>query len=200
MPRARGSVDGELFWWISHGIEAPEGGMAMPGFTEVLSEDERWALMDWVRANNAGLARAAAGAWSRPVQAPGLEARCAGGRDVTLSDLRGQVVRAVFGIAPPAPGVVTILATTDASVRPGAGLCAAGDETIPRAYATVSGIPLRDLPGTQILVDGQGWLRAVWRPGTGPGWDDPGVLAAAVRGVEQHPLAPSGGEPMPMRM
>jgi len=42
--------DGELFWWLSHGITAPGGGVAMPGFADTLTEDQRWALIDWVRA------------------------------------------------------------------------------------------------------------------------------------------------------
>ena len=54
--------DGELFWWISHGIEAPEGGMAMPGFASpALGDNAVWALIDYVRAHNAGLVRQAAG-------------------------------------------------------------------------------------------------------------------------------------------
>ncbi len=191
--------DGELFWWISHGIEAPEGGMAMPGFADVLSEDQRWALIDWARAHNGGLAFAATGKWPVPVQAPGLEADCADGRTATLGDLRGQVVRLVFGAATPMPGVLTILATSDPKVRPGAGVCVTEDETVPRAYAIVTGIAPRDLPGAQVLVDGQGWLRAVQRPGASPGWNDPRALAAAVRGIEGHPLA-AGTEHMPMNM
>ena len=191
--------DGELFWWISHGIEAPEGGMAMPGFADALSEDERWALIDWVRAHNAGLAFAATGQWPVPVQAPGVEADCPDGRIVTLGDLRGQVVRLIFGTAPPTPGVITILATSDPRARPGAGVCVADDETVPRAYAIVTGIARGELPGTQVLVDGQGWLRAVQRPGASPGWDDRQVLAGAVRDIEAHPLA-AGAEHMPMNM
>ena len=191
--------DGELFWWLSHGIEAPEGGLAMPGFANTLSEDQRWALIDWLRAHNAGLAFAASGTWPVPLQAPGLEADCSDGRTVTLGDLRGQVVRLVFGAVPPAPGVLTILATSDPNARPGAGVCATDDETVPRAYAVVIGIAPSDLPGTQVLVDGQGWLRAAQRPGRSPGWDDPRALAAAVRDIEGHPLA-AGAEHMSMNM
>ncbi len=34
--------DGELFWWLSHGIDSADGGQAMPGFSGVLDEDQRW--------------------------------------------------------------------------------------------------------------------------------------------------------------
>lgn len=190
--------DGELFWWLSHGMVAPDGSPAMPGFAGVLSDDERWALLDWMRAHNAGLARAAAGAWPLPVQAPGLEASCADGRHVALSDLRGQIVRlafgpVAFGPAPPVPGVLTILATPDPALPPAPGLCIAGDETVPRAYAIVTGIAPGDLPGTQILVDGQGWLRAVQRPGTAPSWNDRDTLAAEVDSIKRRPFGASAG-------
>ena len=49
--------DGELFWWLASGIEAPDGQSAMPGFADKLSPDDRWALIDYVRANNAGVAK-----------------------------------------------------------------------------------------------------------------------------------------------
>ena len=48
-------TDGELFGWIADGIAEPEGRAAMPGFAGVLDETEIWALIDFVRARNAGL-------------------------------------------------------------------------------------------------------------------------------------------------
>ncbi|MBS0560186.1 MAG: CopD family protein [Proteobacteria bacterium] len=52
----REQSDGELFWWLTHGIDSPEGGLSMPGFADSLSEDDRWAVIDFIRANNARLA------------------------------------------------------------------------------------------------------------------------------------------------
>lgn len=181
--------DGELFWWLTHGIEAPRGGLAMPGFAGALTEDQRWALIDWMRANNAGAAWAAAGAWPVPVQAPGFEASCAGGRGMTMEDLRGQMIRVVFGPARAAPGVVTIQVTADARAGSGDGLCLADGREVLQAYAAVTGASPGALAGTQILVDGAGWLRAVQASGAGPGWDDPAALDAAVQEVGAHPLA-----------
>src|SRR5262249_14729471 len=37
---------GDLFWWLTHGI--PGGGM--PGFGAVLTEDDRWDLINFLRA------------------------------------------------------------------------------------------------------------------------------------------------------
>ncbi len=184
--------DGELFWWLTHGIDAPEGGLAMPGFAAALSNDQRWALIDYIRANDAGAAFRSAGAWPMPLQAPTLQAVCDGGRTVGLADLRGGFVRVVIGSAHPAAvgGITTVLATTDPAAKPSAGLCVASDETIPVGYALVSGVTRAELAGTQYLIDGDGWLRAVQRPGA-VGWDDPQTLQANIRQLQAHPVAPS---------
>jgi putative copper export protein/mono/diheme cytochrome c family protein len=44
--------DGELFWWIGHGMNGPDGHRVMPGFADTLDEDTRWALIDFLHANN----------------------------------------------------------------------------------------------------------------------------------------------------
>ncbi len=49
--------DGELFWWISHGIDGepgPDGAprLVMPGFAATLDEQAIWELIDFIRANN----------------------------------------------------------------------------------------------------------------------------------------------------
>jgi putative copper resistance protein D len=54
-PHTAQHTAGDLFWWLSHGI--PRGGM--PGFGEQLTEDQRWDLVNFVRALGArGAARA----------------------------------------------------------------------------------------------------------------------------------------------
>ncbi len=44
--------DGELFWWLSAGIPTLDGAVAMPGFADRLTEAERWAVIDFIRARN----------------------------------------------------------------------------------------------------------------------------------------------------
>lgn len=44
--------DGELFWWLSAGMPGPDGKNVMPGFADKLSEADRWALIDLIRARN----------------------------------------------------------------------------------------------------------------------------------------------------
>ena len=194
--------DGEMFWWLSHGIDAPEGGLAMPGFAAVLSDDERWDLIDYIRAHNAGTTMGSTGAWSPPVQAPELQATC-GGRTVSLHDLRGRFVRLVIGEAPVAaanPDVVTIIAVPG-TTSVNAGVCVADDESIPLTYSLISGIPKQNMAGTQFLIDDKGWLRAMQHPGASPSWTDARALDAEVLALRAQPVAASsGGDHMNMRM
>ena len=180
--------DGELFWWISHGMRTPENAQAMPGFAGVLDEDARWSVIDYIRAHNAGHAKLQTGDWSLTVQAPGFGAKC-GGRAVELSDLRGRFVRLVIGAVPPAPApatqdeTVTILAGMPDSFSPG-HTCLTRDETVPPAYAIISGLAPEAMTGVQFLIDGDGRVRAMQ---TGPGgWDDPKRLDAEVTALRAH--------------
>ncbi len=170
--------DGELFWWLAHGIAAPDGGPAMPGFEGALSDDERWDLIDYIRAHNAGLTVTADGQWGRIVQAPAFGTVCEGGAVKALGDFRGQVVRLVDGPATALPGVVTV--TTQAGAQPSAGVCVARDQTVGAAYAVASGLE-GDAAGAVFLIDAEGLLRRVWRQA--PAGD---VVVAAVADVGAH--------------
>lgn len=44
-PHTSDHTAGDLFWWVSHGI--PRG--AMPGFADVLDEEQRWDVINFVR-------------------------------------------------------------------------------------------------------------------------------------------------------
>ncbi len=184
--------DGELFWWLSHGIDAPNGGSAMPGFAATLSDDERWDLIDYIRAHNAGVAMAATKAWQVPVQAPELQVACAGA-PLSLHELHGRFVRLIVG-APSTEGAAT---TAGDSVS-----CTTADKSAELAYGTISGIPSAQLPGTQFLIDGQGWLRALERRDGPQDWDDPQALAAQIRELAMHPVdaAPGPADHMNMQM
>jgi putative copper export protein/mono/diheme cytochrome c family protein len=195
--------DGELFWWLSHGIATPDGSQAMPGFASTLSAEDRWDLIDYIRAHNVGVAMREESDWPEPVQAPGLDATCAGGRAVTLADLRGQVVRLVIGAVPPAPsipGITTIVAGQPPLPTPDGTLCTTDDAAVARAYAVVTGAPLQALAGTQVLIDGNGWLRALQRPSAAPGWNDLKVLSAEVETIRAHPIAAAGSSHAHMQM
>ncbi len=184
--------DGELFWWLTHGIEAPQGGLAMPGFAAVLSEDQRWALIDFIRARNAGLARRSTGAWPVPLHAPTFQATCAGGRLLTLGQLRGRIVRVAFGEAADLPDqdVVTVRVTSDPTARPGARSCIADDPAIRSAYALVAGLDAAGLRNSQFLIDAGGWLGAELGPDPAASGRDRLALEDVLRELRRHLVPP----------
>ena len=99
MPHLWEHSDGEMFWWLTHGIDDPEGGLAMPGFATTLSVEDRWALIDYVRAHNAGLAMQQDSAFDVPVRAPTFPVTCAGVSASGMADLRGHAVHVVTDAA-----------------------------------------------------------------------------------------------------
>jgi mono/diheme cytochrome c family protein len=201
MPHIWEHSDGEMFWWLTHGIDDPEGkGLAMPGFGDTLSADDRWALIDYVRAHNAGVALQEDGALDIPVQAPAFAVRCAGVAASVTADLLGHAVQVVTGAltpteVPPQDGVTTVALTLRDDTSPAPGACAAADSTARGAYAVLAGVSADALAGNEFLVDPNGWLRAIRRPGAEGAWPKGDDLIAAIRGICTHPIKPPGGGP-----
>ncbi|MDE2517696.1 MAG: CopD family protein [Rhodospirillales bacterium] len=202
--------DGQLFWWIGHGIAMPVGpGMAMPGFKPVLNHADRWALIDYLHAHNAGLVLRRTGHFSPPLQAPAMALTCAahGARKAgagagSLADLAGHFVRLVLGPATPVAGVITV--TTDPAAHPAPGLCVAADPTIAPAYAILAGYlagpdAAAHVAGAAFLIDPAGWLRAVSAPAGTPdarqpgAWQNSAELAALIRRLAAHPITAEAG-------
>jgi putative copper export protein/mono/diheme cytochrome c family protein len=198
-----GHTDGELFWWLSHGIAAPNGKLAMPGFAAVLNEDQRWDLIDYIRARNAGLQHAAAGIWLPPIRAPDMAAACAGTRYATLTDLRGKVLRIVFAdsdVKPPVlpqggVDIVTITIPAEGGpMIPAAANCIATDPAIRVAYGVISNTPPAQLAGSEFLVDPNGWLRVMRRgEADGGSMTDPESMLAEIEQICRHPIETQGG-------
>jgi mono/diheme cytochrome c family protein len=194
-PHLWGHSDGEMFWWLSHGIENPEGGQAMPGFADQLTEEQRWQLIDYIRANNAGVGFAASGSWTVPVKAPNIQLSCAKGT-LTVDDLRGNVVRLIFAdhaAAPPSPAelqgrLMTVMVGNN-NIKPDETHCTANDPAIAQAYGVATGMTPDALSNVQFLIDTNGWLRAVQRPGERiTNWNDPIQLTTDVLALCTHPL------------
>ncbi len=196
-----GHSDGELFWWVSHGRQAPDGTQVMPAFAPLLSDTDRWSVIDFVHANNAGTSERSSGAWVVPIVAPALPVVCAGLPADQMRELHGSVVRVVADgdeegashppSIPPQDGYkVVILHLSRGSSRGlPMGECMAATPAAWGAYATLVGLRPDALPGAEFLVDPNGWLRAAWLPNSGRGWSTPDQLIAQVRLICTHPIA-----------
>jgi putative copper export protein/mono/diheme cytochrome c family protein len=193
-PHIWGHLDGELFWWLTNGVQDPEGSALMPAFGSVLTEDDRWALIDFIRARNVGRQNAETGHWSPPVAAPSTPLSCADGDADAIADLSGRVlVVAVEGDAGPGEGgtsgAVTIRLARGAAEAPKAGECVTASPDAWEAWRVISGIAPDRFAGYRAIVDGQGWLREWLPPDSGPE-----QVAAAVRDARDHPIA-AGARP-----
>jgi putative copper export protein/mono/diheme cytochrome c family protein len=200
MPHLWEHSDGEMFWWLTHGIDDPEGGLAMPGFGTTLSAEDRWALIDYVRAHNAALAMQQDSAFDVPVRAPALPITCAGVTASSMADLRGHAIHVVTDAVkndkiPPQSGITTVTLALRDGTAPAPGSCVAATPAAWQAYAVLAGLLPDNLAGAEFLIDPNGWLRAVHRPNAAGGWHTGDSLIAAIRGIDAKPIQPpSGGQ------
>lgn len=189
--------DGELYWYISHGFEAPDGSMAMPGVDGVLSSEARWDLIDYLRAHNAGESMRKSGKWLHPQPVPQFDAECADAKTIDIDDMRGRALHIIADSeeAPTEPVTVagadmtTIIVTRARGARPNGSACIASEPETWAALAIILGVSPDALAGAQILVDQNAWLRAAWRPGDPGDWTNPLSLEAMVRDISAHPIA-----------
>ena len=173
--------DGDLFWLAGHAVNTPE--------------DDRWDLIDYLRAHNRGEFVRTSGRAVVPLRIPQFTAVCADGREINSDDLRGQVVRIVVPggseqgqpQAEPDTRLVTIALPADADSRADGAGCVAQREAR-EAFAILLGTTRDALAGSQLLIDPNGWLRAHWRPGEPGGWPTPARLSARVNALAEHPL------------
>lgn len=203
---------GDLFWWLSHGI----AGTPMPAFENILNEDERWDLINFLRALSAaeqarGLAPFSEKPW---LVAPDFLYQTTRGDTQNLKDLRGQqlVLLVLFR-----PASAARLQQLD-KLYP--ELAAAGVEVLAIAQTPVALPRLRNLPlmiegnaeafaayavfrrslGTEgslpdppipahmeFLIDRQGYIRARWIPGESAAWSKPAVLLGEIARLKQEP-------------
>ena len=174
--------DGELFWWLTHGIENPEGGLAMPAFATKLSDADRWSVIDYIRANNAGLSDHAGGKWSMQVRAPDFALTCSPKAE-KLSNLRGTPLKLLFnGAQDSSAGTKTVVIGTTAPTD--SASCHAENPDIETAYRIITGAN-----PSAVLVDADGWLRQFT---TGAATLDPKAA--------NQPLPSPAAMPMNMKM
>jgi putative copper export protein/mono/diheme cytochrome c family protein len=199
MPDLAEHSDGDMFWWLTHGIDDPEGGLAMPGFASRLSDDDRWALVDYLRAHNAAIRAQADSAFDAPMRAPAAPLSCSGSPASGMADLLGHAVHVVTDassavVPPPGADIVTLVLSPQGDTAPSPGTCVAASPSAWQAYAILADLPPANLAGTEFLIDAHGWLRAVHRPAAAGGWRTGQSLIAAIRFFADQPIqSPSEG-------
>ncbi|WP_049973782.1 CopD family protein [Azospirillum sp. B4] len=195
--------EGDIFWWLTHGMPDPDGKPVMPAFEGQLSEDERWALIDYIHTLNSGSTVAEAqGVWTWGMPAPELDLRCPAGplaKAGSLADLAGHPVLLAIGhddvsapalAAVQATPVVPVIIATAADQAPPPGTCGGAVPEAAVAYRTIGGTA--DGP-MLVLIDSRGALRRVWQ---GPFPATPEAVAqltAQTADAERHPFATGGG-------
>jgi mono/diheme cytochrome c family protein len=195
---------GDLFWFISHGIEGPDGSLVMPAFGTILPEPVRWSLIDYVYALNAGAVTRGLDGWPHRVPAPEVALSCPTIAAHRLADLHGKAIRLILGevtqpIATLAPvnGITVIsvwMPGDEAETVPPAGIdCVAQGGA--DAYAILAGEPDGHVVPARFLIDPDAVLRSVWRTGDGGEAADPARLLEEVRTICTEPLTIEPGEP-----
>ena len=193
---------GDLFWWLSNGIR----DTAMPGFSASLAEDERWDLINFLRA----LAGARKARKLAPViedqpwlVAPDFVYASSSGPPRTLKDHRGEKLvllvladsrdaatrlqQLAQAAAPLNTAGVEIIAVLRDS-RPGnrgapapLPLVTEGNGEIHETYALFAGSVSDATAGAaaahvEYLIDKRGYIRARWLPAEGEAWRDPAAI------------------------
>ena len=205
---------GDLFWWISHGIP----GSGMPGFGSQLTEDHRWELINFLRALSAGYGARGMGATierdRRWLVAPDFTFSVGPTPPRSLKDYRGRTVLVVFYSLPGSrprmsqlagrEGTLAILgveviavpidADPNAIRRLGAEprvlfpVVTEGAETIVAAYRLFA-----LAPHVELLVDRQGYVRAITRSG-GEALDVDALVAQVIQLNEEKIAAEAAPE------
>ena len=206
-PHANAHTAGDLFWWLSYGVKQSS---AMPGFSESLSEEERWDLINYLRALSSGeRARALApiiddNPW---LVAPDFAYGTNTGESKTLRDHRGTKIvllvmlnlqdteerlKQLDAILPQlrSSGVEIIIVPNlidqfyVADKLPGA-IVSEGGREIAETYKLFARSfadenPILRTPHVEYLIDKQGYIRARWLPAENDAWRKSELLMAQV--------------------
>jgi putative copper resistance protein D len=182
-------TDGDLFWWVSHGVDN-----VMPGFAGAIDDDARWNLIDFIHAN-ADAARLRDNAENVGFPTPDFTADCPDGSIISPSDLRGRLVHLVTAGTHSAARLqqlahshiahdltTIVIASKDAPVND-LPFCATQEVDVRVAFAVYRGEDEAASEGTEFLIDATGQLRALWYPGLEPAWTDEKALRQHLRDI-----------------
>jgi putative copper resistance protein D len=209
-PHTAAHTAGDLYWWITHGI--PDRGM--PGFAGRLGDEERWDLVNVVRALAAAAGARGLGPEVEPgrpwLVAPDFAFQVGPTAPQALRDHRGRrlVLLVLYTLPASRPRLAQLAAGYPVLAALGLEVIAvprdgAADAirrlgpTPPTLFPLVTEgagdiVAAYDLlgggPHTEFLIDRQGYLRARWTP-TGEPVPDLGVLLGEVQALNAERAA-----------
>jgi putative copper resistance protein D len=200
---------GDLFWWVGHGMD--EG--VMPGFANVLSRNQRWDAVNFIRARAAGVLAARVGPEVTAAAAPEVLdfAFEAGGAQQTLRQTleKGPVLLVLF--APPAPVArlrqlaaaqsqfhaaglqvvaVSLASAPEATAEEGLRLVVGVSSD---AVATLELFRAADDGGeTELMLDRAGGIRAYWTLNMPSGLPPPDAVVMQAEQIARTGVATAG--------
>jgi putative copper resistance protein D len=209
-PHANSHTAGDLFWWISYGVKES----AMPGFAKELNEEDRWDLINFLRAlsdseRSRNLGPMIEGdPW---LIAPDFAYGTRAGASRTLREHRGSkivllVLSGPTGVEDRVEKLAAALPRLQSAgfeiiVVPQSGKGASSNDSsfnvsegvteILESYGLLArSYPDETLlthpPGAEFLIDRQGYIRARWLPSEGDAWNDIDALVAVGKVLEKE--------------
>ena len=187
-------ADGDLFWQIANGAGDRHGNSSMPSFGTRLSDQDIWALIDFMKANAAGTSIHEIGSWEQPVALPSISNTCGQTAQSSTAAWRGLRVRVILASTnqPQAfpledPRLHSVVLSQEAIALPPARAgtpaidCLIRSSDAWQALSIITGVASDQLAGTQLLTDRDGWLRArrSAREGKSDGWSESDILCRA---------------------
>lgn len=164
---------GDMYWWFTHGMPAGP----MPGFAEVLDEESRWDLVNFLRTFSQGFQARVLGPNIVPRQpwigAPNFYYATADGGRAELKDLRGQRAALLVFTDANDPRSLDRAAEVQALESPTLAVLTPTEADVWDAYQFLTrtradrgradhlGMPRRH---AEFLLDRFGYLRARWIP------------------------------------
>ncbi len=215
-PHTADHTAGDLFWWITHGISRS----GMPGVGEQVSEDQRWDLVNFVRALAAAETVRRLGPTVEPtspqVAAPDFTFVVGPTPQHTLREYRGRrvVLLVLYTLPGSRPRLAQLADAAGDLALLGAEIIAVPTDAAPDAIKRIGPAPpiffpvvtegaqeivdayglFTRAPHTEFVIDRQGYLRARLALDAGEAQDVKIVLAGVQRLNEEKPVVADAGE------
>jgi putative copper resistance protein D len=190
--------DGDLFWWIANGKNG------MPGFADLIDEEERWNLIDFVRSNAdaAHVKRYGADDPLLSVPVPDFSCEVPDGSTISIAQLRGRIIYLMFAQPRSADrvrqmatlelgsDVAKIMVALGSAMTEDVSVCVVRDAAAENVFAMYRDGDVAHLDGTELIVDAAGLLRAIVQVRSDPSWDNPDTLKRLIDDIRRRAALP----------